>query len=99
MVSYEAMFAKLLSWYDSYQFSPQRLVKVVNPVSLGNALANKAFGNYWEATAGSTLIFDAIRANNKAPEDFAREVFPETLDAADALTAPTEALLYQSGVR
>ena len=28
---------ELLSWYDSYQFSVKRLVKVINPVSLGNA--------------------------------------------------------------
>ena len=96
-VSYEAMFAKLLSWYDSYQFSPGRLVKVVNPVSLGRALANKAFGNYWEATAGSTLIFDAIKVNNKAPEDFAAKFKLRRLDASDALDAPAVALLYQGG--
>ena len=96
-ISYEKMFAKLLDWYDSYQFSPKRLVKVVNPVSLGNALSNQRFGNYWEATAGSTLIYEALKRQNRAPVDFDCMVLPETLDAADALTAPTEALLYQGG--
>ena len=96
-ITYDEMFAKLLSWYDSYQFSPKRLVKVVNPVSLGNALSNQAFGNYWEATAGSTLIFDAIKAANKTPLDFSEPIVLKSLDAADALTAPLEALLYQGG--
>jgi len=96
-VSYDTMFAQLLEWYDSYQFSPDRLVKVVNPVSLGNALSNRKFGNYWEATAGSTLIFEALKAANKAPVDFADEFDTSTLDAADALEAPTAALLFQGG--
>ena len=96
-ISYEAMFAQLLSWYDSYQFSPDRLVKVINPVSLGKALANKKFANYWEATAGSTIILDALKANNKAPIDFASEFKLKRLDAADALDAPLVALLYQGG--
>ena len=96
-LSYPAMFAKLLEWYDSYQFSPEWLVKVVNPVSLGNALSNRAFGNYWEATAGSTLIYDAIRANNRVPLDFNEEFPLSLLDAPDALTASATALLYQGG--
>jgi len=96
-VSYEEMFAKLLEWYDGYQFSPRKLVKVVNPVSFGRALSNRAFANYWEATAGSTLIFDALKANNKTPVDFADEFALSSLDAADALEAPAVALLYQGG--
>ena len=96
-MTYEAMFAKLLAWYDSYQFSPDNLVKVINPVSLGKALANKKFANYWEATAGSTLIFDALKACNKAPLDFDEPLTLSSLDAADALTAPVHALLYQGG--
>ena len=96
-ISYEAMFERLLEWYDSYQFSPDRPVKVVNPVSLGRALANQKFGNYWEATAGSTLIFEALKAANRGPADFAMTVNAATLDAPDALSAPTAALLYQGG--
>ena len=96
-ISYEKMFARLLDWYDSYQFSPDRLVKVVNPVSLGKALTNKKIANYWEATADSTLIFDALKAGNKAPLDFAARFKLKRLDAADALDAPTVALLYQGG--
>ena len=96
-LSYDAAFAELLRWYDGYQFSPERLVKVINPVSFGNALSNKALRNYWEATAGSTLIFDALKAKNAAPIDFADEFEVATLDAPDALEAPTVALLYQGG--
>ena len=87
----------MLRRYDNYQFSAKRLVKVVNPVSLGNALANGEIRNYWESTAGSTLIFDALKAKNAAPVDFAAEFEVLSLDAPDALEAPTVALLYQGG--
>ena len=96
-VSYDEMFMKLLDWYDSYQFCPKRLVKVVNPVSFGKALSNRAFANYWEATAGSTLICEAIKASSRTPIDFSEEFPLAKLDAPDALTAPATALLYQGG--
>ena len=96
-LTYEGAFAELLRRYDNYQFSPERLVKVVNPVSLGNALSNGVIRNYWESTAGSTLIFDALKAKNAAPVDFNAEFDVGALDAPDALTAPTVALLYQGG--
>ena len=96
-LAYDAAFAELLRWYDGYQFSPRKFVKVVNPVSLGTALTACEFGNYWEATAGSTLIFDALKAKNAAPIDFAKRFKTMTLDAPDALTAPTVSLLYQGG--
>ena len=96
-LSYYEAFGELLRWYDGYQFSSRKLVKVVNPVSLGTALDACEFGNYWEATAGSTLIFDALKAKNAAPVDFASEFAVTTLDAPDALEAPTVALLYQGG--
>ena len=95
--TYDAAFAELLSWYDSYQFSAKRLVKVINPVSLGNALSTRELRGYWESTAGSTLIFDALKAGNCGPFDLAAPVSVNTLDAADALEAPTVALLYQGG--
>ena len=96
-LTYEGAFSELLRRYDNYQFAPERLVKVINPVSLGNALSNGVIRNYWEATAGSTLVFDALKAKNAAPVDFACEFDVATLDAPDALTAPTVALLYQGG--
>ena len=96
-LTYEGAFGELLRRYDNYQFSPKRLVKVVNPVSLGNALSSGEILNYWEATAGSTLIFDALKAKNAAPVDFARKFKVVTLDAPDALAAPAAALLYQGG--
>ena len=95
--TYRETFDELLSWYDSYQFSPERLVKVVNPVSLGNALSVGVLKSYWESTAGSTLIFEALKAKDAAPVDFTDEFDTLTLDSPDALTAPTVALLYQGG--
>ena len=96
-LTYEGAFRELLRRYDNYQFSPERLVKVVNPVSLGNALSNGVIRNYWEQTAGSTLIFDALKAKNAAPVDFAKKFKLMSLDAPDALSAPAVALLYQGG--
>ena len=96
-LTYDSAFAELLRWYDGYQFAPMKLVKVVNPVSLGNALTNGCLGNYWEATAGSTLIFEALKAKNAAPVDLVKTLRIKRLDAADALEAPIEALLYQGG--
>ena len=96
-LTYEGAFGDLLRRYDNYQFSPERLVKVVNPVSFGRALSNGVIRNYWESTAGSTLIFDALKAKNAAPVDFAAEFDVLSLDAPDALSAPTVALLYQGG--
>ena len=96
-LTYEEAFGELLRWYDGYQFATKRLVRVINPVSLGRALATGEVRNYWEATAGSTLIFDALKAKNAAPLDFAAEFEVASLDAPDALEAPTVALLYQGG--
>ena len=96
-LDYDTAFGELLRRYDNYQFAPERLVKVINPVSLGNALANGVIRNYWESTAGSTLIFDALKAKNAAPIDLAKTLRLKRLDAADALEAPVEALLYQGG--
>ena len=45
----------------------------------------------------SLMIFDALKAKNAAPVDFASEFDVATLDAPDALAAPTVALLYQGG--
>ena len=95
--TYEKAFAELLRWYDGYQFSPDRMVKVINPVSLGRALSNRRISNYWEATAGSTLIFDALKAKNAAPIDFTRKFKTMSFDSPDALTASAVALLYQGG--
>jgi len=96
-LAYEEMKNKLFAWYDSYQFSPRKLVKVVNPVSFGRALDGKMLLGWWEATAGSTLVFDALRAENKTPIDFNDDFAVSTLDAPDALEASATALLYQGG--
>ena len=45
----------------------------------------------------NTSIFEALKRQDRAFTDFSVEVFPETLDAAVALTAPAESLLYQGG--
>ena len=57
--TYDEAFAELLAWYDSCQFSPKRLVKVINPVSLGNALSSCVLKGCWVyAEAAATIKFD-----------------------------------------
>lgn len=65
-ITYDGAFGELLRRYDNYQFAPERLVKVVNPVSLGRALANGVIRNYWEATAGSTLPTRRARSSRRS---------------------------------
>ena len=64
---FNAAKAALLAWYDGYRFSPKSEAKVCNPVSLGKALKNAEFSNYWEATGHSTIIVNRIMAAGEIP--------------------------------
>ncbi len=93
-----AIFDKLLEWYDNYRFSPKSDIKVLNPVSVGNALSERAFSGYWNATGAPTLIMEALKRADKWPTDLDKvEVLEFDLDVCDALTLPATPLLYQSG--
>ena len=97
---FESTRDKILKWFDGYRFSPQTEARVVNPVSLGKLFSpgGGVFKSYWEATGGSTLIFNRIKAVGKMPDDLENvRVRPIQLDVCDAETLPIEALLYQSG--
>ena len=88
----------LLAWYDGYRFSPGTEAKVCNPVSLGRALKNAEFANYWEATGHSTIVVNRIKAAEEIPADLDGMAVTRTqLDVCDAETMPLPALLYQGG--
>ena len=93
----EAM-RRLLHWYDSYRFSPYSNVKVLNPVSVGQALPSGILTDYWSKTGVPTLVVERLQAGGKMPEDLAEvRTTPGNLDVCDATDLPWIPLLYQSG--
>ncbi len=59
-VSFDEIVGKLKKWYDSYLFH-ERGEKVINPVSLFNALKKKDFQNYWYSTGTPTILMQRIK--------------------------------------
>ena len=94
----EEAMKRLLHWYDSYRFSPYSNVKVLNPVSVGQALPSGILTDYWSKTGVPTLVVERLQAGGKMPEDLAEvRTTPGNLDVCDATDLPWIPLLYQSG--
>ncbi len=97
-VASDEIYAQLLKWYDNYRFSPDSDIKVLNPVSVGLALSERAFRGYWNATGAPSLIFEALGKADKWPADLDNiKIMSGQLDVCDALTLPAVPLLYQGG--
>ncbi len=97
-VSADAIFARLLEWYDNYRFSPYSDIKVLNPVSVGSALSTCVFRGYWNSTGALTLIIEALRKSDMWPADLnGVKIMEAQLDVCDAITLPAVPLLYQGG--
>ena len=96
--SYDAAFKSLVTWYDSYRFSPFSTARVLNPVAIGKALPSGIIINYWSKTGMPPLILERLQACDKRPEniDGVTATF-EDLDVCDAEDLPWVSLLYQSG--
>ena len=89
---------RLLYWYDSYRFSPYSNVKVLNPVSVGQALPSGILTDYWSKTGVPTLVVERLQAGGKMPSDLMDvSTTPGDLDVCDAESLPWVSLLYQSG--
>ena len=94
----EEAMKQLLSWYDSYRFSPYSNVKVLNPVSVGQALPSGILTDYWSKTGVPTLVVERLQASGKMPSDLDLvKTTPGDLDVCDAIDLPWTPLLYQSG--
>ena len=94
----EEAMRQLLCWYDSYRFSPYSSVKVLNPVSVGQALPSGILTDYWSKTGIPTLIVERLQASGRMPSELKDvETTPGDLDVCDATDLPWIPLLYQSG--
>ncbi len=97
-VTTDAVFAKMLEWYDNYRFSPDSDIRVLNPVSVGNALSERKFKSYWISTGQATLVIERLRKAGAIPSDLdSLTAYENELDVCDAVTMPVKSLLYQSG--
>ncbi len=97
-VTRDVIFDKLLEWYDNYSFSPDSDIKVLNPVSVGFALSERKFDNYWISTGKATIVIERLKQAGQLPCDLDRVLaFKDDLDTCDAITMPIESLLYQGG--
>ena len=94
----EEAMKRLLFWYDSYRFSPYSSVRVLNPVSVGQALPSGILTDYWSKTGVPTLVVERLQAGGKMPSDLGDvTTTPGDLDVCDATDLPWVPLLYQSG--
>jgi len=90
--------AELLSWYDSYRFSPKSEARVCNPVSVGLALKQQSCEAFWDRTGSATLIVERLRKLGRIPLDVeAVETLAKRLDVCDLRELPLDALMYQGG--
>lgn len=97
-VSQATAKSMLLSWYDSYRFSPKSTVRVCNPVSIGRALIERKLEGFWNATGNATLIIERLRKTGKLPDELdGVESDEDELSTCDIRSLPTVPLLYQGG--
>ena len=93
----EEAMRRLLHWYDSYRFSPYSNVKVLNPVSVGQALSTGKLANYLDKADLAALI-KPLKDESNMPEKLGD--FPATLDALELFDTDYlqwRALLVQNG--
>ena len=97
-VDYKTAFKSLVTWYDSYRFSPFSTERVLNPVAVGKAIPSGLLINYWSKTGMPTLILERLQACDKRPDNIdGVSVTLEDLDVCDVEDLPWVSLLYQSG--
>ena len=96
-ISPEKAIDELCAWYDSYRFSPYSNVKVLNPVSVGQALSTGKLANYLDK-ADLAVLIRRLKEEINMPEKLGD--FPATLDALELFDTDYlqwRALLVQNG--
>ncbi len=96
-MTYDQTFQAILDRYDSYSFS-QSLVKVINPFSLLNALADCKLGNYWVTSGATKVLMDTIdNGEHQMPNWDCEYMDMDTLERSDADRENLVLSLYQTG--
>ena len=96
-ISPEKAIDELCAWYDSYRFSPYSNVKVLNPVSVGQALSTGKLANYLDK-ADLAVLIRRLKEESNMPEKLGD--CPATLDDLELFDTDYlqwKALLVQDG--
>ncbi len=99
-VSFETMVDLLKKWYDCYLFHEDG-IKVLNPVSLFNALKKKDLQNYWYGTGTPTVLMKRIKNSSfdistlKNDVEYSKDELKDYKD--DELYTELVPLLYYTG--
>ena len=99
-ISFDEMVAELKRWYDCYLFH-ERGERVLNPVSLFNALQKKDFQNYWYGTGTPTILMQRIKNSDfdiktlKKNVEYTKDELKDYKD--DDLDTDLVPLLYYTG--
>ncbi len=94
----EECMERIRYWYNGYRFSPERNVKVYNPVSIMYCLSRGYFDNWWFKTATPTFLVNLLKERSYLIPDLEHlYVSRNFLNAFDLEHLRIEALLFQSG--
>jgi hypothetical protein len=97
-VSPEKIIEELRFWYNGYRFSPRKNIRIYNPVSVMNAIANREFDNYWFETGTPSFLVRLLKNRLHTLPDFEEfKVNANVFKAFDLDRLPVEAILYQAG--
>jgi len=96
--SREECLSRIRYWYNGYRFSPERDVRVYNPISLMYCLSRRYFDNWWFKTATPTFLVNLLKERSYLIPDLEHlKVSKNFLDAFDLERIRIEALLFQTG--
>jgi len=96
--SLEECLSEIRYWYNGYRFSPDRDIRVYNPISLMYCLSWRSFKNFWFKTGTPTFLVNWLKEKPwRIPELERFRVPPEFLEAFDLENLRVEAVLYQAG--
>jgi hypothetical protein len=97
-VTPENIMEELRFWYNGYRFSPYKNIRIYNPISVMNALAEKFFRNYWFETGTPSFLVRLLKNRlHTLPELEALKVDLDVFKAFELENLPVEAILYQAG--
>ena len=89
---------ELSFWYNGYRFSPDRNIRIYNPISVMNALTERKFKNYWFETGPPSFLVNLLKErfyDIPLLEDWEADLEMFKIYELDYL--PAEAVLYQAG--